>query len=206
MMHPDNTPNEFQENNVRKNAKPLPTRSELRAKKKKKRKNRFPLIKILAAFFIAMPIAIYFLLPYLEKEKPISLTPQKKTSGFETVEVTKRINDVESNETIDSEQEKTNDKEAVPGVSNLPEEIEQPVEKSSVSVSERKEKKDKKQDAKDGYQIVYHTVSPNESLFIIATNYYKSAAGIEQIKEWNHLKGDEIQVGQVLKIPLKENE
>ncbi|MFJ7975263.1 LysM peptidoglycan-binding domain-containing protein [Peribacillus sp. NPDC096379] len=206
MMHPDNTPNEFQENNVRKNAKPLPTRSELRAKKKKKRKNRFPLIKILAAFFIAMPIAIYFLLPYLEKEKPISLTPQKKTSGFETVEVTKRINDVESNETIDSEQEKTNDKEAVPGVSNLPEEIEQPVEKPSVSVSERKEKKDKKQDAKDGYQIVYHTVSPNESLFIIATNYYKSAAGIEQIKEWNHLKGDEIQVGQVLKIPLKENE
>ncbi len=206
MMHPDNTPNEFQENNVRKNAKPLPTRSELRAKKKKKRKNRFPLIKILAAFFIAMPIAIYFLLPYLEKEKPISLTPQKKTSGFETVEVTKRINDVESNETIDSEQEKTNDKEAVPGVSNLPEEIEQPVEKSSVSVSERKEKKDKKQDAKDEYQIVYHTVSPNESLFVIATNYYKSAAGIEQIKEWNHLKGDEIQVGQVLKIPLKENE
>lgn len=206
MMHPDNTPNEFQENNVRKNAKPLPTRSELRAKKKKKRKNKFPLIKILAAFFIAMPIAIYFLLPYLEKQKPISLTPQKKTSGFETVEVTKRINDVESNETIGSEQEKANDKEADSGDSNLPEEIEQPVEKSSVSVSERKEKKDKKQDAKDGYQIVYHTVLPNESLFIIATNYYKSAAGIEQIKEWNHLKGDEIQVGQVLKIPLKENE
>lgn len=205
MMNPENTPKEYQKSNVRKSTKPLPSRSELRAKKKKKRKNKFPLIKVLAAFFIAMPIAIYFLLPYLEKQKPISLTQQKKISGFETVEVTKRTNDLESTETVGPDQEKTNDTEAIPD-SKLPKEIEKPVEKSSASALETKEKKDKKQDSKDGYQIVYHTVSPNESLFIIAMNYYKSAAGIERIKEWNHIKGDEIQVGQVLKIPLKENE
>ncbi|MFJ5621157.1 LysM peptidoglycan-binding domain-containing protein [Peribacillus loiseleuriae] len=205
-MNPENTPKEYQKNNVRMNPKPLPSRSELRAKKKKKRKNKLPLIKILAAFFIAMPVAIYFLVPYLEKQKPISLTPQKKISGFETVEVTKRINGVESTETVGPEQRKTNDMKAVPAVSKLPKGIEKPVGKSSASVSEMKEKKDKKQDSKDGYQIVYHTVSPNESLFIIAMNYYKSAVGIERIKEWNHIKGDEIQVGQVLKIPVKENE
>ncbi|WP_049681982.1 LysM peptidoglycan-binding domain-containing protein [Peribacillus loiseleuriae] len=205
-MNPENITKEYQKNNVGMNSKPLPSRSELRAKKKKKRKNKFPLIKILAAFFIAMPVAIYFLLPYLEKQEPISLTPQKKISGFETVEVTKRINSVESNETVGPEQGKTTDMKAVPAVSKLPKGIEEPEGKSSASVSEMKEKKDKKQDSKDGYQIVYHTVSPNESLFIIAMNYYKSAAGIERIKEWNHIKGDEIQVGQVLKIPVKENE
>ncbi|WP_051404936.1 LysM peptidoglycan-binding domain-containing protein [Bacillus cihuensis] len=200
-MNPENTPNEYQKNHVNMNSKPLPSRSEIRAKKKKKRKNKFLLIKLLAAFFIAMPIAIFFLLPFLEKQKPISLSPQKLVSGFETVEVTKHTDGIKSNEMTEEKQGKTNDSETIPASANRPIESEKTQEKASVI-----ERKDKKQESKDGYQIVYHTVSPNESLFIISMNYYNSGDGIDFIKEWNHIQGDEIQVGQVLEIPLKEKE
>ena len=154
-----------------------------------------------------MPVAIYLLLPLLEK--PISLNPQKKTSGFETVEITKHQDDLESKETVGPDKEKKNETQVVPAVAPPTKETDQSVEKPAASISgmkEKNDKKNKKKDSQDGYQIIYHTVSPNESLYIISMNYYKSDDGIGQIKKWNHLKGDEIQVGQVLKIPLEGND
>ena len=52
-------------------------------------------------------------------------------------------------------------------------------------------------------EIIYHTVKPNETLFRVAMTYYKSQDGIPIIKKANNLQGNEIQTGQVLKIPIK---
>ncbi|MGE7878309.1 LysM peptidoglycan-binding domain-containing protein [Peribacillus muralis] len=57
---------------------------------------------------------------------------------------------------------------------------------------------------KDEYKVVLHTVQPQETLFRISMNYYKSQEGIALIRQWNGLNGNEISKGQVLKIPIKK--
>lgn len=59
-------------------------------------------------------------------------------------------------------------------------------------------------DPKQNEKLVYHTVQSGETLFRVAMKYYHSQAGIEIIRQANNLQGNEIQLGQVLKIPLKE--
>jgi hypothetical protein len=53
-------------------------------------------------------------------------------------------------------------------------------------------------------KTVTHTVQPNETLADISIQYYGTKDGIERIKLANHLEGNDIQAGQVLKIPLKK--
>ena len=50
-------------------------------------------------------------------------------------------------------------------------------------------------------KVVYHTVGKSETLFRISMKYYQTQEGIEIIKQANHIQGNEIRVGQVLKIP-----
>lgn len=52
-------------------------------------------------------------------------------------------------------------------------------------------------------KTVYHTVQPGETLFRIAMKYYQSQAGIEKIRQANGISGNEISVGQKLKVPLQ---
>nr|WP_282597681.1 LysM peptidoglycan-binding domain-containing protein [Bacillus sp. REN3] len=52
--------------------------------------------------------------------------------------------------------------------------------------------------------IIYHTVQPKETLFRVAMKYYNSQEGIAIIRKANNLQGNDIQAGQVLKIPLKK--
>ena len=49
--------------------------------------------------------------------------------------------------------------------------------------------------------VIQHVVQSNENLFRIALKYYSSAEGVEIIKQYNGLKGNDIVTGQVLKIP-----
>jgi LysM repeat protein len=56
----------------------------------------------------------------------------------------------------------------------------------------------------DNSEFVFHTVAEGENLFRISLEYYQSQRGMEIIREVNNLKGDEIQLGQVLKIPLTD--
>ncbi|WP_445492155.1 LysM peptidoglycan-binding domain-containing protein [Niallia sp. 03133] len=51
-------------------------------------------------------------------------------------------------------------------------------------------------------KVVYHKVAKGETLYRIAMNYYHSDDGIEKIRAANNLQGNEIQLGQTLKIPL----
>lgn len=55
---------------------------------------------------------------------------------------------------------------------------------------------------KEQGKVVYHTVKEKETLFRISMNYFNSQSGIEIIKRENNLQNDNINVGQVLKIPL----
>lgn len=86
--------------------KPLPSRSEIHRKKRKKnkRKIKFPLLKLLALFFILMPIAIYSLYTYFEQG------PLKSVQGedpFETVEMNGKAKEKvpENSGEIDQEKE-----------------------------------------------------------------------------------------------------
>lgn len=51
-------------------------------------------------------------------------------------------------------------------------------------------------------KVVKHTVLPQETLYRISMNYYKSRSGEEKIRKWNKLKADGVYAGQVLEIPL----
>jgi cytoskeletal protein RodZ len=54
-------------------------------------------------------------------------------------------------------------------------------------------------------RVIYHTVQPKENLFAIARRYYHSPKnGMRIISQANHLRSDQLKVGQVLKIPLNE--
>lgn len=52
--------------------------------------------------------------------------------------------------------------------------------------------------------VIYHTVGNNETLFRIAMKYFQSKNGIEIIKQANGLTSNDIQAGQVLKIPTND--
>lgn len=56
----------------------------------------------------------------------------------------------------------------------------------------------------DTQKMVLHTVQPHETLYRIAMKYYHSKTGIDTIKAANHLKSNNIETGQVLKIPLNK--
>lgn len=75
-------------------------------------------------------------------------------------------------------------------------------EERKKAAAEKEEKKEAEE--KDEYKFVYHTVQPQETLFRISMTYYKSQEGIELIRKWNGLSGNEISNGQVLKIPIKK--
>ncbi|NRD80604.1 LysM peptidoglycan-binding domain-containing protein [Bacillus sp. BRMEA1] len=56
--------------------------------------------------------------------------------------------------------------------------------------------------AKTQSKVIYHTVQPKETLYMLAERYYHSSKGMEIIIQANHLSSDQLMVGQVLKIPL----
>ncbi|WP_040374468.1 LysM peptidoglycan-binding domain-containing protein [Peribacillus psychrosaccharolyticus] len=59
-------------------------------------------------------------------------------------------------------------------------------------------------DETEGIKQSYHVVVPGDTLFTIAITYYHSSEGMEIIREWNQLDSDEVQLGQKLKVPVKE--
>lgn len=53
-------------------------------------------------------------------------------------------------------------------------------------------------------KVVTHTVKEGETLESIAKQYFSDETGIEVIKKYNDLQKDEVNVGQELKIPIKD--
>lgn len=211
----------------------LPPRSEIHRQKQKKTKVKvkYPVIRLMALFFILLPITFFSIISYLEGGKgPIDFTSDR--AGVELI-------DVEDTGKGKAGDNNANDEEA-PAIEDITDdaEIDVAVAAPAPEAGEDKNSSDLKAEdqqnsgtaaagpvkepANDSAQetpettaapvdnnaggqekILYHTVQPSETLFRVAMKYYKSQDGIPIIKRANNIQGNEIQAGQVLKIPIK---
>lgn len=192
----------------------LPPRSDLHRNKKKKTKwkLKYPVIRLLVLFFILLPVTIFSVYTYLQDKgsfKQISGDSQ----GYEMV-------NLEKSDTVENDKKKkatssvnqtdavvsSNDdkKQSVTLVTETaPKLYGQKDTDKNAAPSKKQEGSTSQVSSSPGTKMVYHTVQPQETLFRIAMKYYQSQAGIERIKQANHIQGNEIETGQVLKIPMK---
>jgi LysM repeat protein len=197
----------------------MPSRTDLHRNKKNKTKLKvkFPIIRLLALFFILLPVVIISTYSYLGTKQ---LNASESVNGYEKVNIGEAKSNEDmpvlpadtenSDELSDSEEhditapeddlitddvldETTPDKTEVTDSAELEEDkaVSESVNKDATSGGESTEK------------FIYHTVKSEENLFRIAMNYYQSQDGIKIIQEANQIQGTDIKVGQVLKIPKK---
>ncbi|RSD26464.1 LysM peptidoglycan-binding domain-containing protein [Mesobacillus subterraneus] len=205
----------------------LPPRSSLHRQKQKKTKVKvkYPVIRLMALFFILLPISFFSVISYLEGTKgPLKQTLERagvelinveKNSEkeeeddaapvFEEIEDAKKVEvvsaapapsssgDKDTTENSAPEKEKKAEIETVQASSPPAEEAET-AEETAAPEAEGEDKDEK---------IIYHTVKPSETLYRVSMMYFKSQDGIPIIKKANNIQGNEIQAGQVLKIPVK---
>ncbi|WNS74072.1 LysM peptidoglycan-binding domain-containing protein [Bacillus sp. DTU_2020_1000418_1_SI_GHA_SEK_038] len=190
----------------------LPPRSRLHREKRKKNKwkVKYPVIRLLALLFILLPITIFTMYNYLQKNENGGAEKASTQTGYETIGF-EELEDKDAKGTIIEEREedpvntndqgKSEDRESAIPASETPV-ISDSEDKGSAKPSETVENEQVKDEQQsEQKELIYHTVKPNETIFRIAMNYYQSKAGIDIIKKANNLKNDEIQAGQVLKIP-----
>jgi LysM repeat protein len=202
-------------------------------KKKTKFKLKYPVIRLLVLFFILLPIIYFSVISYLDGKKinrtekttgnamgyetinidnnskkkvqqsnDNSLVSEEtqqdeKQSGAVTqkdqTESTNRNTDTDTNTNTDTTNTNTNTNTNSTSNSDT----------NQTTTKENVQSNSTPQKADTSTKIIYHTVKPQETLYKIAMKYYYSIDGVEIIKEANHLKSEQITVGQVLKIPLK---
>ncbi|MBU8770609.1 LysM peptidoglycan-binding domain-containing protein [Cytobacillus oceanisediminis] len=212
----------------------LPPRSRVHQEKRKKSKwkVKYPVIRLLALFFILLPITIFSIYQYVSSDKNINagLNAEIEETGSETVvfatndedegtaievreepesqepEKPEKAEGVQVKEDAKVQQEKQasqttakEDKGSEPNSKNQAQQT-APESTDSSKTAGKQEQEELKTEGK----VVYHTVKPKETIFRIAMTYYKSQSGIEKIKQANNLPSNEIQTGQVLKIPLEQ--
>lgn len=189
----------------------LPPREQIHREKRKKTKwkLKYPIIRILVLFFILLPIVIFSAYSYLKEGK--NQKTEKVTgesSGYEVI-------NFEKTETESNVETKVEEKEIAP-VENGEEAIEvgqsispdtpiegQASEPSNIS-GQGTDKNVSTSSEPAAPQVIYHTVKSGENLYRIALKYYHSKAGEDIIRKANNIKGNEIYLGQVLKIPLNK--
>jgi LysM repeat protein len=209
----------------------LPPRSEMHRQKQKKTKVKvkYPVIRLMALFFILLPISFFSILSYLDGAKmPLNKTLER--AGVEMINVETKDDTNSKEQEADQEApsyEEIADPDGIDVVAAGPapssggdkNTVEVPVVdeekeggKTAVPASAETVKEPAiAEDAKaaeeiaseSSEEVIYHTVKPSETLFRVAMTYYKSQDGIPIIQKANNLKGNEIQTGQVLKIPIK---
>ncbi|WP_079509590.1 LysM peptidoglycan-binding domain-containing protein [Mesobacillus jeotgali] len=202
----------------------LPPRSEIHRQKQKKTKVKvkYPVIRLMALFFILLPISFFSILSYLDGANgPLNKTLER--AGVEMINVESKdegedINNKEEEEAAPAFEEVSDAEDievvaAAPAHSNSGDKNStetaavgaEKEEKPSAVPAEKKEEQTNADSLASSSEekIIYHTVKHNETLFRVAMNYYKSQDGIPIIQKANNLSGNEIHVGQVLKIPIK---
>ncbi|WLR56502.1 LysM peptidoglycan-binding domain-containing protein [Mesobacillus subterraneus] len=209
----------------------LPPRSEMHRQKQKKTKVKvkYPVIRLMALFFILLPISFFSIISYLDGTK-MPLNKSLERAGVEMINVESR-NDGNGDDQVEDQEapsyEEITETEEIDVVAAGP----APSSSGDKNTAESSGDSDDKEGGKlptsasaepedepadtegtkpageaepvSGEKIVYHTVKPNETLFRVAMTYYKSQEGIPIIKKANNIQGNEIQAGQVLKIPIK---
>lgn len=191
----------------------LPPRSRLHREKKKKNKwkIKYPIISLLALFFILLPVVTLSMYNYLTSDTPGgSEKVNNSKSGYETVgyedkDDTKNTK-IEERETApieDKGKTDSNNQEVIDKGIPTPRD---PVvgDKSDKGTAEsEKETDDQTSDEEQNEEpsVIYHTVKSNENLYRIALKYYNSQSGVDIIRKANNLNNTDIHVGQVLTIP-----
>jgi LysM repeat protein len=209
----------------------LPPRSSLHHHKKKKTKwkLKYPVMSLLAIFFILLPIAIFSIYTSMGNEPGGEAAEASKTSyetvdfgetadepavaGEQTAEEGKKASageeqakdsnkdttQEEKQDTNASEPEKSSDAAAVETGAEEPEKT---ADKEKAAGEAQDKPAPEQKETSGGF--VTHTVQPGETMFRISMKYFNSQDGIEIIRQANGLSGNEIHVGQVLKIPQNQ--
>ncbi|MGF2616904.1 LysM peptidoglycan-binding domain-containing protein [Rossellomorea vietnamensis] len=186
----------------------LPKRSDVHQEKRKKIK--YPLIKGMLAFFVLLPIVMYGLYSSLdvsgnENRSVVTETGQMEEVTYESKEVKDEVKSgttEENKEIVDSESAAaTAEPDDSPKAEEEEVRIEEVSEENIVQLNDQEESV-QEDEFGENVQVIEHIVEPQETLFRIAMNYYKSQEGIEKIKEWNNIDQHDLEAGQVLKIPL----
>ncbi len=184
----------------------LPPREQIHREKRKKTKwkVKYPIIRILVLFFILLPIVIFSAYSYLEEGK--GSKTEKVTgdsSGYEVI-------NFEKTDTESTVETKVEEKENAPVEENQEAiEVQKPISQDTPIDSPASEPttisgQSTDKNVEPAPQVIYHTVKPGENLYRISLKYYHSKAGEEIIRKANNMSGNEIYLGQVLKIPLKK--
>ncbi|WP_264738428.1 LysM peptidoglycan-binding domain-containing protein [Cytobacillus firmus] len=218
------------ENSGQKSALPPRSRVHQEKRKKSKWKIKYPVIRLLALFFILLPITIFSIYQYVSSDKSINagLNAEIEETGSETVVFA--TNDEDKGTTIEVREEPESQEPEKPEKPDGVQEKEDPKVQQEKQTPQKTDIEDKgtepkkqaqqtapettdssktagtqeQEELKKEGKVVYHTVKPKETIFRIAMTYYKSQSGIEKIKQANNLPSNEIQTGQVLKIPLEQ--
>ncbi|MGM0899932.1 MAG: LysM peptidoglycan-binding domain-containing protein [Bacillota bacterium] len=216
-------------NNASPEMEELPPRSKLHRPKRNKNKwkLKYPVIRLLALFFILLPISIFSAYSYLNNQDGQGENGVIKSGGYEKISIEKNSNNKETEPSLpvsfeekDIEAEEKSSiepaplaKDSVPSPAdskNPPTVAPKTQVSNKVSPAEAKDSK-QEQETRDSNsevvqteeKIVYHTVKEGDNLFRISLTYFNSQHGMEIIRNANNLQGDEVQLGQILKIPLE---
>ncbi|MRX71032.1 LysM peptidoglycan-binding domain-containing protein [Bacillus lacus] len=197
-------------------------------KNTKHKKLKYPVISILAVLFILLPVMILSYSYYTEAKGDLpfggggdfeNIFIQKGSSGNvpaasiklqkETKEETQTAEKEADERQEDSKPAQENVEEEPASVQSAEDtadpETSSPQNEASdtVPLAAQEENQPEEPQPAEEYDVISHTVGPEENLFRISMKYYNSRSGEELIRSWNNLHGNEIYQGQVLKIPIQ---
>lgn len=178
-----------------------PSRSEVHKKRRKqKRKMKYPLLRFLTFLFILVPIVVLILTYYFEQKRlhPSGVNP----SDYDAVIIEHHKGNTEKPadqpnsmvDDVDKEGEEKNNSEETKSESEQKED--------HTSLQNKRDDGAEGEMTDESGRVITHVVQPNETLYKISMKYYQTREGEQLIRKWNNLQGNEIYVGQVLKIPL----
>ena len=178
--------------------------------------NQVPFVKMLALFFVILLGTVWAIASFTKDSGSVASSKDKKSEYAEIIGEISGFDDDEDivvadeNETS-SDQNEESDVQSTEEESDANEQLEQETIQTEVTttdttVNDQQGTQNTQQTTvsqSKNDEVIQHVVQPNENLFRIALKYYSSADGVEIIKQYNGLKGNEIVVGSVLKIPPK---
>lgn len=187
----------------------LPPRSDIHRQKQKKTnvKVKYPVIRLMALFFVLLPVIFFSIVSYLEGKN--GSIENADRAGIEQIDVEnsnrRKVIEEEDAEVTAAEEADATDSpelEMVPAPSTA-----NGGEKESTVTPSTSEDQDKAAETPvasappEEQEYILHTVQPKETMYRVSLKYYGSNSGIEKIKKANNLQGIDIKAGQILKIP-----
>lgn len=195
----------------------LPPRTELHRQRRSKPKKRlkYPVIRVLALFFILVPITFFAIYSNLPEDIPVQTEPADKGDHEKiSIDDSQEFQDSKEDGSESEAEKEAETPQEVPNTEAIAENVDPtpaPPQEAvtqdpgagtvQIPPAQSSEQPSTAQNMNKN-KVIKHTVRENDTLYNISIRYYGSQAGIAIIKKANNLTSDEIQLGQVLKIPL----